>query len=475
MDGPSRPSQTRAVVVVLLRAAGRGLGQAAKYLGPLALEAASYAWRLGADGIHGIRVWLLRRQARKAPERSAHFAAVGEHLRTTRTARWASWQALSASRRMAVRTATAAVVLAVVLLVRFRMPESSPLAAVATDADAPRSTTSASRIVASASTFDVEPAAARFKTQLTATAPGTWAFLTDGPVLAPGNPGDWDDFTVASPWVLKESAGGTTRYRMWFRGCRGTGRERACAIGHAASPDGLRWTKTAGPVFEPPSAIERRQLHAVTVVRRGGDYLLWYSLSPEPFGTRKGSTLHLATSSDGLGWEAAGEVVEASEQLPYPIEPSVLDGAGTLHLWFVDSLHRLERDNYAEHDGAPFLRHFTSIDGRQWHEEGRHPLGPTGLGRVRVTVEATATAFHATAFARLDERWADLTSANGNEWTIDPASVVRIDSDGGRLGDVSGRITGATAIADTGGLFAWFVTSRRGGREEIRVGFRKES
>jgi hypothetical protein len=376
---------------------------------------------------------------------------------------------------MAARTATAAVVLAIVLLVRFRMPESPPFAAVATDADAPRSTTRESPVGASAPTFDVEPAAARFKTQLTTTAPGTWAFLAEGPVLAPGNPGDWDDFTVASPWVLKESAGRNARYRMWYRGCRGTGRERACAIGHAASPDGLRWTKTARPVFEPSGPIPRRQLHGVTVVRRGDGYLLWYSLTPELFDGGKASTLHLATSSDGLRWNAAGQVAKASEQLPYPIEPSALEVAGTLHLWFVDSLRHLEKDNYAEHEGAPYLRHFTSIDGRQWHEGGRHSLGPTGIGRVRVTVEARAAGFQATAFARLDERWANLTSADGNEWTVDAASVTRIDRAGGRLGDVSGSITGATAIADDGGVFAWFVTSRRGGREEIRVGFRKES
>jgi hypothetical protein len=47
MNGPSRPSQTRAVVVVLLRAGGRGPGQCARYLGPLSLEADSLG--VGAD------------------------------------------------------------------------------------------------------------------------------------------------------------------------------------------------------------------------------------------------------------------------------------------------------------------------------------------------------------------------------------------------------------------------------------------
>jgi len=399
MGPPSRPSRAGRVAVAALRALGLGLWQAARYLGPLSLEAASYAWRLGADGIHGVRVWLLRRQARRAPERSAHFAEIGERFRATRTARWASWHALPASRRIAVRTATAAFVLAGFLLIRFPTPESMQPDAGATHADAPRATTRESRVVASTPAFDVEPAAARFKAQLTTTLPGTWEFLTGGPVLAPGNPGEWDDFTVASPWVLRESAGGTASYRMWYRGCRATGRERSCAIGHATSPDGVRWTKTARPVFEPPSAIERRQLHGVTVVRRDDSYLLWYSLSPELFDKGRASTLHLATSSDGLRWEAAGQVTEASEQLPYPIEPSVLDAAGTLHLWFVDSLRHLEKDNYAEHEGAPYLTHFTSSDGRQWREVGRHPLGPTGLGRIRVTVEARGTGFNATASA----------------------------------------------------------------------------
>lgn len=473
MDGPSRPSRTGAMAAAASRAAGRGLWQAARYLGPLSLDAASYAWRLGADGIDGIRGRVLRRQALGAPERSAHFAEADARLRVARTARWASWHALPAGRRIAVRTATAAFGLAIFLLVRSRTPESMPPDAGAANADI--RTTRESPVVVSQPAFDLERAAARFKGELITAVPGTWKFLTDGPVLAHGNPGEWDDFTVASPWVLRESAGGTARYRLWYRGCRATGRDRRCAIGHATSPDGVRWTKTARAVFEPPGAAERRQLHGVTVVRRSDGYLLWYSVTPELFDKGKGSTLHLATSNDGVRWEAAGEVAKASEELPYPIEPSVLEAAGTLHLWFVDSLRHLERDNYAEHEGAPYLRHLTSSDGRQWHEAGSYPLGPSGLGRIRVTVEASSTGFNATAFASLDERWARLTSTDGNDWVVDPASVTRLDRASGGLAEVGGRITGATALADDGGTFAWFVTSRPGGREEIRAGFRKES
>jgi len=260
---------------------------------------------------------------------------------------------------------------------------------------------------------------------------------------------------------------------MWYRGCHLGGRERTCAIGHATSPDGLRWTKSARPVFEPRDAVERRQLYGVTVARVGARYFLWYSLSPALFDGRKSSTLHLATSSDGMRWEAAGEVAMASEELPYPMEPSVLESAGTLHLWFVDSLRHFRTDDYAEPEGAPYLRHLTSTDGRQWQEGGRYPLGPTGLGRVRVTVEGGAgTVFRATAFGRFEARWARLTSADGNTWHIDPSTVTRIDGAGG-LGDAGAAVTGATGLADEGGVFTWFVASRPGGREEIRAGFRK--
>jgi len=379
---------------------------------------------------------------------------------------------------MAVRTATVAAALVALLFVRFRLQERLPEAGqpdANTRGAAPRAANATMpSSIASKPDFDVETAAARFHRDVAEMRPGEWAFLTEGPVLAPGAPGEWDDFTVASPWVLKESVNGLMRYRMWYRGCHVTTRERTCAVGHAISPDGLRWTRSARPVFEPADLNERQKLHGLAVVRTPNRYLLWYSLSPDLFDRRKGSTLHLATSSDGFGWQATGEVLEASEELPYPLEPSVLEKAGILHLWFVDSLRHFKKSDYAEQDGAPYLMHFTSTDGQQWKEGGRFPLGPTGLGRARVTVESGAgTSFHATAFARLDERWSRMNSADGDMWNVEADTLTKIDRSGGRLGDASGRVTGAAGLAGDGGVLTWFVTSRPGGREEIRVGFRK--
>jgi hypothetical protein len=301
-------------------------------------------------------------------------------------------------------------------------------------------------------------------------APGQWTFLTEGPVLAPGVRGEFDDFIIASPWVLREGEPGATRYRMWYRGCYFRGRDRGCAIGHAASADGIRWQKTKGSVFEPADPAERRRLHGVTVVRTGGRYFMWYSVTPELFGPRQPSTLHLATSSDGLRWEAAGQVLATTERGPYPMEPSALHDGRQFHLWFLDSLRTFEKDDYALQPGAPFLMHFTSPDGRTWQESGRFPLQPTGLDSLRPVVEPRRDGGFQTMGVE-GNQYVRFVSSNGNDWDMDGAATTTIERRS--LSDDVWYINDVTALESEGGTLAWFVTQRQTGREEIRVGFRR--
>jgi len=55
----------------------------------------------------------------------------------------------------------------------------------------------------------------------------TWTRSGENPVLAPGDPGSWDDGGVGEPSVIKDGDG----FRMWFTGERSTG--GSWAIGHA--------------------------------------------------------------------------------------------------------------------------------------------------------------------------------------------------------------------------------------------------
>jgi hypothetical protein len=317
---------------------------------------------------------------------------------------------------------------------------------------------------------DMDAAAARFDRDARGKAPGQWTFLTEGPVLTSGARGEFDDFTIASPWVLREADGNRTRYRMWYRGCYFRGRDRGCAIGHATSADGVRWQKTKGPVFEPSDPDARLRLNGVTVVRSGDRYFMWYSVTPELLGPRQPSTLHLATSADGLRWEAAGQVLATTERGPHPMEPSALHDGSQFHLWFSDSLRTFEKDDYELKPGAPFLMHFTSQDGRTWQEAGRFPVKPTGLDNFRAVVEPRREGgFHAMGLE--GREYVRFVSSDGNDWERDSGATTPINSSA--LSADVWSVTDATALESDGGALVWFVTRRQSGREEIRVAFRK--
>lgn len=325
----------------------------------------------------------------------------------------------------------------------------------------------------------VEPgfagAAVRFERAVSELGGGQWTFLSEAPVLEPGGHGAWDDFAIAYPWVLRETDDGAIRYRMWYRGCFFRGRQRACAIGHASSNDGIRWRKDAAPVFVPGEADQSRRLHGLAVARAGDTYYLWYSLAPDIFGTQKHSALYLAVSPSGLHWYEMGQVLAATEEAPFGIEPSVLYDGSSFHLWFVDSLQNSAGGEFKAHDGAPFLMHFTSADARHWQESGRFPLhqpgGPLRLERIRVTVETDPdSGYQASFFEKSGARWGRLVSSDGNAWQLhlQPTPIGFLD-----LGLPLGNIRGATSLRTVQGALVWFEAGERG-RMQIRAGFLKD-
>lgn len=465
-------AEATATAVAALRVVARTLLRAAVYLGPLFVAALGYIVKLCADAVATVRALILRRARGKTTNQSPEYEQQETALREADARRWTEWRALPAQRRFAVRVAAVALVLALGAMLRARFFTPAPPEATAESSPAfpPALADVADTQPPPAPPVDLDVAAARFERAARGTAAGQWTFLTEGPVLAPGPRGEFDDFAIASPWVMKDVERGVTRYRMWYRGCYFRGRDRGCAIGHATSADGIRWQRTKGPVFEPADPAARRRLHGVTVARSGDRYFMWYSLTPELFGHRQPSTLHLATSSDGLRWEAAGQVLAATERDPDPIEPSALHDGQQFQLWFLDSLRTFERDDFELQPGAPFLMHFTSTDGRKWQESGRFPVQSTGLDNFRPVVEPRrGGGFQATAFE--DRQYVRFASPDGNDWDMDREATTTIERRS--LSDDVWYITDATALDGDGGTLVWFVTKRQIGREEIRVGFRK--
>ena len=455
-----------------LRAVARGFWRAAVYLGPLFVAAFGYLAKLCADAVSAVRALILRRARGKTSNQSPEHEQQDAALREANARRWTTWRALPAQRRFAVRGAAVAILLvfAVMLRARFTTPADPEPAAESSVAFPAGFADVAATQPPPPPPIDLDTAAARFQRDARAKASGQWTFLTEGPVLTPGARGEFDDFIIASPSVLRDVERGTTRYRMWYRGCYFRGRDRGCAIGHATSADGIRWQKTKGPVFEPADSAARSRLHGVTVVRSGDRYFMWYSVTSELFGSRQPSTFHLATSSDGLRWEAGGQVLAATERGPTPMEPSALHDGRQFHLWFSDSLRTFENDDFELQPGAPFLMHFTSPDGRSWQESGRFPVKPTGLDNFRAVVEPRREGgFQAMGLE--GRQYVRFVSSDGNDWEMDSGATTPIDS-GSFSADVW-SVTDATAMESDGGALVWFVTRRQSGREEIRVGFRR--
>ena len=374
---------------------------------------------------------------------------------------------------MAVRAASVA--LALVLFVAARAPWNEPTSE-ASSASAADSSSTATTPLAPASDVsapvNIAQGIVRMRSAIARASSGQELFLADGPVVALGPNERWNGFRVAAPAVLRE---GDSRYRLWYRGCRLHGIDHGCAIGHATSTDGLEWTTTAEPVLTPPEGSDEFDLGWIAVVRVNDKYFMWYSLWPDRFDGRPMSELFLATSADGTRWEDHGRVL-VSEEPMVAIQPSVVYDGRQFHLWFVDNRLDVKGEEPVK-EGGPFLRHFTSSDGRTFQEQTEFHLGPLERGRIRMSVaresDGSYRAFYFGRVAGKDDvstsvGW--LVSADGSGWRIASTRPVMASS----LGSDVEYVSDATAMRTGSGSLAWFVTAYPGGRQDIRAAFFKE-
>jgi predicted GH43/DUF377 family glycosyl hydrolase len=96
--------------------------------------------------------------------------------------------------------------------------------------------------------------------------------LEDAWVLDVGEPGAWDDFSVARAHVIYDGL----RYQMWYEGHDGAN----FRIGQATSQDGLHWAKDgANPILELGPSDSWDSIHADEpyVLFDGQLYRMWYS------------------------------------------------------------------------------------------------------------------------------------------------------------------------------------------------------
>jgi predicted GH43/DUF377 family glycosyl hydrolase len=120
-------------------------------------------------------------------------------------------------------------------------------------------------------------------------------------VLSP-TPGSWDEYTIETPWVIRESG----QYKMWYTSYLSYDPWLGY-IGYATSTDGIHWTKYSGnPVLGPGSAAwENDGPYSCSVVPYPGGYQMWYGAYPllTYSGISGGPSIGHATSLDGIAWQ----------------------------------------------------------------------------------------------------------------------------------------------------------------------------
>jgi hypothetical protein len=99
------------------------------------------------------------------------------------------------------------------------------------------------------------------------------------PVLPLGREGSWEAQSHAGPCVLKLADG----FHLWYLGSGPYQGKTAWRIGHATSPDGLKWTRSGpAPVLDVGKAGEwdGGTLMHFDIALRDGKFLFWYAAAP---------------------------------------------------------------------------------------------------------------------------------------------------------------------------------------------------
>ena len=193
----------------------------------------------------------------------------------------------------------------------------------------------------------------------------------------------FDAIMAASAWVMKDGA----QWRAWYTGWNGDERPRGGGrveqvhfrIGHATSPDGLRWTKVRGTAeggasigLGAPGEADALAVAHPAVVKVGVAYHLWYE-------AYDGALWRIARahSTDGMAWVKDGAALEPGRgDAPDALgarDPVVRKTAAGYELWY-----------QGQSPGAPTFHvlRATSADGARWTKQPGevvlHPDPPLG-------------------------------------------------------------------------------------------------
>lgn len=190
--------------------------------------------------------------------------------------------------------------------------------------------------------------------------PQQWVRDSEGPVVALGTEGSFDDQHIFAPCVAREDG----RFLLWYCGSRGTVEDRVFGLGLAAGGDGILFEKNPQ---NPVLAFDDRRHSILTPtllskndgmpIRESGKLRMWLS-GTDFHDTSALHTLHESTSQDGIHWSQPSEAL-----LKGVYAPTVIKDGDVYRLWYTDVSKSPWVIRYAESD-----------DGRAWKVEPRVAL-----------------------------------------------------------------------------------------------------
>jgi sucrose-6-phosphate hydrolase SacC (GH32 family) len=216
-----------------------------------------------------------------------------------------------------------------------------------------------------------------------------WVASPDNPVFKGAGGDAWDRKVRERGWIMVED--GT--YHLWYTGYN-EDRTPTRLLGHATSPDGLRWTRDpANPIFTGDWVED------VCVVRDGDRYRM--------FAEGKDDIAHQLISTDRVHWTDLGRLdVRKADGSPIPPGPY-----GTPTAWHEGGTWYLF---YERGDQGVWLA--TSKDAKVWTNVSDDPvlaMGPEAYDKYAVAVDQVIKrdgVYYAIYHANAHKPWKDWTT-----------------------------------------------------------------
>lgn len=176
-------------------------------------------------------------------------------------------------------------------------------------------------------------------------------------VLAPGDPGSWDDFEIRGAALLKFE----NRWLMLFQGVALSEDESTTGLGIATSTDGVTWKKSSD---EPVCTVApNEEIVAPSLVRWSGGFRAAYVVrtfsKPDEYPEDVPPRVEVMSSDEGSIWQRIGTIKGLSFAMPDDayLRLCLYADSRTLHLWWIG----LNTDTKQS-----VLCHSVSRDGSTW-------------------------------------------------------------------------------------------------------------